>query len=137
MGMEALPKDRLRSFELIVMGTSLGGLTALRTLLSGLSAGFPLPIAVVQHRAADTAGLLEPVLNRFTSLCIQEPEDKDIITPGRVYLAPAGYHLLVEPGVFALSTEGPVCCARPSIDVLFQSAADAYQEKILAVVLTG
>jgi two-component system, chemotaxis family, protein-glutamate methylesterase/glutaminase len=135
--MEAVPPDRLAPIELIVIGASLGGLSALRIVLAALPDGFLLPIVVVQHRAADTAGLLSPALERFTALRIIEPQDKEVITPGQVFLAPADYHLLVEPGAFALSTEGPVSCARPSIDVLFESAADAYGARTLAVVLTG
>lgn len=68
---------------------------------------------------------------------VEEPEDKDPIAEGRVYLAPRDYHLLIEKGNFALSTEAPVYFARPSIDVLFESAAEAYREKVVGIILTG
>jgi len=76
-------------------------------------------------------------LQQHTRLKVREAEDKEEIADGNVYLAPSDYHLLVEPGRFSLSTEAPVCCARPSIDVLFESAADCYKDRVLGVVLTG
>jgi len=77
------------------------------------------------------------MVQRHSAVRMREPRDKEAIVPGQVYLAPADYHLLVEPGAFALSTEGPVRHARPSIDVLFESAADAYAQRVIAVILTG
>lgn len=125
------------AFELVVVGTSLGGLHALEVLLTGLPKGFPVSVAVVQHRHKDSENTLSFFLQQHSSLPLKEPEDKEAIVPGQVYLAPADYHLLVEPGSFALSTEAPVEYARPSIDVLFESAADAYAEKVIGVILTG
>ncbi len=124
-------------FELVVVGTSLGGLYALEVLLSGLSKSFPLSMAVVQHRHKDSDNKLGAFLQRHSALPLKEAEDKAVILPGRVYLAPADYHLLVEPGRLALSTEAPVLYARPSIDVLFESAADAYGERLIGVILSG
>lgn len=124
------------AFELVVVGTSLGGLHALEVLLSGLTKSFPLSIAVVQHRHKN-ANTLSASLQRHSALPLKEAEDKEVIVPGRVYLAPADYHLLVEPGKFTLSTEAPVLYARPSIDLLFESAADAYAERVIGVILTG
>ena len=125
------------AYELVVVGTSLGGFDALKLLLSGLPTSFPLPLAVVQHQGPSSGGELAALLQRYTALAVGDAEDKDALLPGRVYLAPIGYHLLVEPGSVALSTEGPVWYARPSIDVLFESAADAYGAGVVAVVLTG
>ena len=126
------------SFDLVVIGTSLGGLQALITLLDGLPAAFPLPLVVVQHRSAGPESGIREVLQQHTGLIVTEVEDKEAIVGGRVYLAPADYHLLVEPdGTFALSIEGPVRYARPSIDVLFESAADVYRERVVGVLLTG
>lgn len=125
------------AFELVVVGTSLGGLHALEVLLAGLPKGFPVSVAVVQHRHKDSENTLSFFLQQHSLLPLKEPEDKEAIVPGQVYLAPADYHLLVEPGSFALSTEAPVEYARPSIDVLFESAADAYAEKVIGVILTG
>jgi len=124
------------SFEIVVIGTSYGGLAALQVLLPALRADFPLPVVVVQHRDKDADGLCE-FLQKRSVLPLSEPDDKEAIAPGRVYLAPRGYHLLIEKENFALSTESPVGYARPSIDVLFESAADAYQERTIGVVLTG
>jgi len=123
--------------ELVVIGTSLGGLCALEVLLFGLRPDLPLPLAVVQHRSKESDGTLARHLSRFCSLPVEEAEDKQPIRPGRVYLAPASYHLLVDGTNFALDTEAPVCHARPSIDVLFESAAISYGERLVGVILTG
>ena len=123
-------------YELVVIGTSLGGLHALEVLLAGLI-NFPVPVAVVQHRHKDSNKSLSTLLQQYSALPLKEVEDKEVIVPGRVYLAPADYHLLVEAGNFALSTEAPVEYARPSINVLFESAADTYAEKVIGVILTG
>src|SRR5688572_8284687 len=92
---------------------------------------------MVQHRGVDHVELLAPALQELTSLPVREAEDKEPIIPGCVYVAPADYHLLVDAGRFALSTDAKVLSARPSIDMLFESAADAYLERVIAVVLTG
>ena len=123
--------------ELVVVGTSLGGLSALEILLSGLPEEFRLPIVVVQHRLAQSDDTLSLILQLHTKLRVGEPEDKEPIEPGRVYIAPPDYHLMVDRGMFALSTEPKVCHARPSIDVLFESAAHAYRKTVIGVVLTG
>lgn len=127
----------MSAVELVVVGASMGGLEALQWILSGLAAGFPAAMAIVQHRLASVDSRLVALLRKHSALPVTEPEDRESIRAGHVYLAPADYHLLVEPGVFALSTEGPVNFARPSVDVLFESAADGYGERLLGVVLTG
>ena len=124
-------------YKIVVMGTSLGGLQALQILLPSLPKSFPLPVAIVQHRHRDSKDSLSVFLQDYCALPLTEAEDKEAIAPGRVYLAPPDYHLLIEEGHFALSTEGAVCHARPSIDVLFESAADAYAEGVIGVILTG
>lgn len=125
------------AFEIVVVGTSIGGLKALQTLLSSLPAEFSLPVVVVQHRGKDSGtGLLE-FLAQVSSLPVTEPEDKESILPGNIYLAPRDYHLLVQGRSFALSTDSPVGFARPSVDVLFESAADEYGERAIGVILTG
>jgi two-component system chemotaxis response regulator CheB len=124
-------------YAIIVIGASLGGLRALSVLFAGLPADFPLPIAVAQHRHVDTNGSLSAILQLHSALAIVEVEDKQDIQPGQIYLAPSDYHLLVEPGGFALSTEAPVAYARPSIDVLFESAASAYGSRAIGIILTG
>ena len=125
-----------RGFGLVAVGVSAGGLLALRTLVSGLPKDFELPVAVVQHRSKDSELLCE-LLQECSHLEVAEASDKESIAPGRIYVAPPDYHLLVEPGYFALSTDEPVRFSRPSIDVMFASAADAYALDAIGVVLTG
>lgn len=123
------------TIELVVVGASLGGLEALQVLLAGLPPEMPA-IAIVQHRSADPDGRLVDLLAAHTPLAMVEPDDKTAIAPATVYLAPSDYHLLVQRGWFSLSTEAPVQYARPSIDVLLESAADAYGHRTLGVLLT-
>ncbi|HEY4132139.1 MAG TPA: chemotaxis protein CheB [Gemmatimonadaceae bacterium] len=125
------------AYEIVVVGTSWGGLTALKELIQGLPNDFGLPLVVVQHRHRQSDHLLSSLLQDGTSLRVCEVEDKAPIEMGNVYIAPADYHLLVEDGHFALSTDEPVRFSRPSIDVAFVSAADTYRERSVGVVLTG
>jgi two-component system chemotaxis response regulator CheB len=127
-----------RAPELIAVGTSLGGLAALLEVFRTLPATLPVPVVMVQHRGPTAETTLVDMLSRGTALSVVEAEDKVEMAPGTVYIAPADYHLLVETrGTLALSTEAPVRSARPSIDVLFESAADAYRDRVLGVLLTG
>ena len=125
------------SYKIVVVGTSLGGLSALKVFLSSLPKGFPLAIVIVQHLGKQTDNDLGTLLQQSSALPIEEPEDKDPIIQGHVYIAPPDYHLLVEYGSFSLSIDEPVNFARPSIDVLFESAAESYREKAIGVILTG
>jgi len=128
------------AYDLVVIGASLGGLDAVSKVLAALPKQFPLPVVIAQHRAAVPAadGDLSVIWQRHTSLSVGEAEDKSAIEPGHVYVAPADYHLMVEArGLLALSTEGPVLWARPSIDVLFESAAEVYGARLIGVILTG
>jgi two-component system chemotaxis response regulator CheB len=132
-----MPPEGVPPFELIVVGASWGGLQALRWLLEGLPDDFPTPLVVAQHRSSDSSDVMVRVLQSHSPLAITEASDKDAIEPGHVYIAPPDYHLLVEPGSLALSTEGFVHHSRPSIDVAFESAADAYADRLVGVILTG
>lgn len=124
--------------RLAVVGGSWGGLDALGRLVALLEPTATLAVAVALHRAPNSPeGAMVSYLRARCPLPVDETEDKDEIQPGRVYLAPADYHLLVEPGRFALSIDAPVRFSRPSIDVLFESAADAYEASTTAVLLTG
>jgi two-component system chemotaxis response regulator CheB len=123
--------------QIVVIGTSAGGLSALQVLLPGLGEKFPCPLAIAQHRGRDGGQGLREFMQKSCAMPIEEPEDKAPIEPGHVYLAPRDYHLLVERGHFALSTDAPVWYARPSINVLFESAADAYAELAIGVILSG
>ena len=125
-------------YELVVIGASWGGLDAVGRVLAGFPDEIDLPIVIAQHRHRDS---LEETLGGLLSSHIGRPvadvDDKLPIERGRVYLAPPDYHLLVERGWFALSVDERVQFARPSIDVLFQSAADAYGAGVIGIVLTG
>lgn len=123
--------------EIVAIGASLGGLHAVEALLRKLPARFATPILLVQHRRADGDNRLVELLRPHTSLAVCEPEDKEPLRPATVYVAPSNYHLLVERGLLELSVDPPVCFARPSVDVLFESVADAYGDRAIAVVLTG
>ncbi|HEV2914803.1 MAG TPA: chemotaxis protein CheB [Pyrinomonadaceae bacterium] len=125
------------AFEIVVIGSSYGGLSALQVFLRELSPEFPLPVVLVQHRRKDADDGLCEYLSKRSRLPLVEPNDKEKVEPGRVYLAPPDYHLLIEESIFALSTESPVGHARPSIDVLFESAADVYRDRSIGVILTG
>jgi two-component system, chemotaxis family, protein-glutamate methylesterase/glutaminase len=126
------------AYELVVIGSSWGGLDALERLLAALPASFPAPVVIAQHRGpASGEGMFASLLRHNSGLPVADAEDKDRLEAGRVYVAPPDYHLLVERGSLALSVEAPVAFSRPSIDVLFESAADAYADRLVAVVLTG
>ena len=126
------------AIELIAVGGSWGGMRAIATVLDALPADFEIPVVVAQHRRV-TAGddMLEQVLARRSKLDVVAAHDKEPLAAGRVYVAPADYHLIVEPGHLALSIDAPVEFSRPSIDVLFESAAYAYGARAVGVLLTG
>ena len=124
-------------YDIVVVGTSWGGLAALRTLVSGVPDTFMMAITLVQHRHKDSDHLLRVLLQEHTHLEVCEVEDKMPLEHGRIYVAPPDYHTLVEPGHFSLSTEAPVRYSRPSIDVTFSSAADSYGHRTVGIVLTG
>lgn len=121
----------------VAVGTSWGGLDALRFLIASLTPDFPAPIVVVQHRGADDDDALIKVLQAESVIEVREAVDKEPLESGKLYLAPAGYHLLVEGETLALSTEAPIAWARPSIDALFESVAEAYGKRAIGVILTG
>jgi two-component system chemotaxis response regulator CheB len=126
------------AFELIALGGSWGGMRAVASVLGALPERFELPVVVAQHRPPAGQGeLLEQVLARSSKLDVVAATDKDPLVPGRVYVAPADYHLIVEAGHLALSTDELVQFSRPSIDVLFESTADAYGDRAVGVLLTG
>jgi two-component system chemotaxis response regulator CheB len=125
-------------YEAAVIGVSAGGIEALKVLLPLLPASVPFPIVIVQHRDSRSNGFLAEYLNRMSEIVVSEAEDKEPLCAGHVYLAPAGYHLLIESDrSFSLSADARVNYSCPSIDVLFESAADAFQESLIGIVLTG
>ena len=126
------------NYELIVIGASWGGLRAVGEILAALPADTDAAVVVAQHRREDTVdGGLAGLLQVRATLPVADVDDKAPIERGQVYLAPPDYHLLIEQGYFSLSKDEHVHYARPSIDVLFQSAADAYRERVIGVILTG
>lgn len=127
------------AYEIIVIGASAGGLEAISVLLAQLPSDLALPVLIAQHRApAPPDGDIAAIWQRATPLRVADAEDKAPIEPGKVYVAPADYHLLVESReILALSTDPPVLWARPSIDVLFESAADVFGDGVIGVLLTG
>lgn len=132
-----LPAEALRC-DAVVIGASAGGVDVLGRLLSALPSSFPLPIAVVLHVAADRPSLLREVFAPKCLLPVQEAEDKDSFASGRIYFAPPDYHLLLEsPRQLALSIDPPCNFSRPSIDVLFESAAYCLPKRLLGILLTG
>jgi two-component system, chemotaxis family, protein-glutamate methylesterase/glutaminase len=127
-----------KRFDAVVIGASAGGVEAVGVLLAALPASFEGTVVVVIHVAAGSDDLLVRVLSSRCAVPLMEAADKQPLSGGTVYIAPAGYHLLIEPGgTFALSLDEPVNFSRPSIDVLFESAAYAYRDRVLAIVLTG
>jgi two-component system chemotaxis response regulator CheB len=129
--------EALHKYELIVMGCSMGGMHAMETIFGSLPKDFPVPIAVVQHRYRTSSENLPSFLRRHSALEVVDATDKEWLHPGHIYLAPANYHLLVERGELSLSVDEKVAYSRPSIDVLFESAAEAYGSGVVGVVLTG
>lgn len=125
-------------YEAVVIGTSAGGLYALSPILEALPAAYPLPVMVVQHRSKDEKTLLEEVLSQKCAVSIKQADEKEKIEGGIVYFAPPDYHLLIERNrTFSLSSDPKVNFSRPAIDVLFETAAGVYKQKLLAIILTG
>lgn len=124
-------------FPLVVMGASLGAMEALRVLLPTLPEDFSAALIIILHRDKEESGNLMPLLDADCVLPIGFPLDKEPILAGRVYVAPPNYHLLIESDHFAYSMGEPEDYACPSIDALFESAAEAYGASVTGIVLTG
>jgi two-component system chemotaxis response regulator CheB len=122
---------------MIVVGGSIGGMQSVQSILATLPADFALPIVIALHRPADDEDLLTPLLQRGCKLRVSEVLDKEPIEAGRIYIAPADYHVLIEPDCLSLSVDERVNHARPSIDVLFESAALVYGDRAVGVILSG
>jgi two-component system chemotaxis response regulator CheB len=125
------------AYEIVVIGTSWGGLAAVRAIMGGLPASYGLPTVVVQHRHRDSDTLLTRLLQDRSHLLVCEPDDKQPIEAGHLYVAPANYHMFVEDGHFSLSVDAPERYSRPSIDVTLASAANAFGHRAVGVILTG
>lgn len=133
-----LPPGYRHAVEAVVIGASAGGVDALLRVLPGLPASYGVPLIVVLHLRHDRNSLLSEVLANHTALRVREAADKEPMAPGTLYIAPPGYHLLLEADrSFSLSCDAPEHFSRPSIDVLLESAADALGTGLAAVLLTG
>ena len=127
-----------RPIEAVVIGASAGGFEALLAILKGLPATYPMPLVAVLHLPDNHESRLAELFGYRLSLQVREARDKEALAPGMLYFAPSGYHLLIENDhSFSLSCEERVSYARPSIDVLFDSAADAYGKSLAGILLTG
>jgi two-component system chemotaxis response regulator CheB len=124
--------------DLVVVGASWGGLDALRAILTRLPGELDAAVAVAQHRSPEShPTAFRDLLGAVTRLRVREAGDKDALRASTVYIAPPDYHLLVDAESVSLSVDAPVQFARPSIDVLFESAAESHRERCVGVVLTG
>lgn len=123
--------------KIVVIGGSKGGINAIQTILSGIDSPFPHPVVLVLHRMSFMEDRLIHIIQHDCRIPVNEPDDKDPVLSGRLYLAPADYHLMIEDGRFHLSIDEPVRYNRPSIDILFASAADDYGSGVTAILLTG
>lgn len=125
-------------FEAVAIGASAGGVEAITALLRALPRAFGASVLITLHVPPRRSGSLVDLLTRSCTLPVHEALDKQPVSPGHVIVAPAGYHLLVEPTrTVALSVDPPVLHSRPAIDPMFESAAVAYREQLLAILLTG
>lgn len=131
-------KDSLGAIEAVVIGASAGGIEALNRLLPALPADFRPAVLVVVHVRNEPPSMLAALFAARCRLPVIEPDDKDEIAGGTIYVAPPGYHMLVEPDcTISLSVDPPVRFSRPSVDVLFESAALCFADTLLGIVLSG
>jgi two-component system chemotaxis response regulator CheB len=133
-----MQKSSGRQFKAVVIGVSTGGVSALKLLLGVLPAEFPIPVLVATHITPDSDDGLAVLLDTLCAIRVKEADEQETIKSGTVYLAPANYHLLVERGgILSLSVDPPVNFARPSVDVLFETAAVAFGKALIGIVMTG
>jgi two-component system chemotaxis response regulator CheB len=130
--------QRANSVAAALIGGSAGALDVVRQVLASLPAQLAIPIVIVLHLPEHAQDGMAALLNHGSVLPVKQAEDKEPLRAGRIYVAPPAYHLLIEPTrTFALSLDVPVHYSRPAIDVLFESACDAYHDALLAVLLSG
>jgi two-component system, chemotaxis family, protein-glutamate methylesterase/glutaminase len=125
------------SRDIIVVGTSAGGIEALRALVGGLPENFSASIFIVLHTSPQSPGILDAILERAGPLPAVAPHDRERIQPGRIYVAPPDYHMLLEPGVVRITRGPKENRFRPAIDPLFRSAAQTYGPRVTGIILTG
>ncbi|PZO81731.1 MAG: chemotaxis protein CheB [Micavibrio aeruginosavorus] len=124
--------------KFVVIGASAGCLEALSNILPALPSNYPFPVLIVVHLPSDRDSLIAALLNERSEIIVKEAEDKESILPGHAYFAPPDYHMMVERDeTISLSVDDQILYSRPSIDVLFESAADALGDRVVGVILTG
>lgn len=129
---------RVKKSKVVVLGCSAGGFTLVFDIISKLPKNFPLPVIVVIHRSRKHKSSIEELLNNKSKVMVKVASEKDRLKKGNVYFAPSDYHLLLEPDeTLSLDYSEPILFSRPSIDVTFQSVADVYQDKVIAILLSG
>ena len=125
-------------FKSVVIGGSAGGIDAIQTILKSLPPNFPLSLSIVQHRHPTHKSNLANLWQNHCALPVKEADEKEKLIPGHVYVAPANYHLLIDEDFrFALTNDERVHHSRPSIDILFETAAVAFGKHLIGVILTG
>jgi len=125
-------------YKAIVIGSSTGGFYALKRIITALPEGFELPILIVQHISSNSDNFMAKYLDNLSNVRVKEADEKEKILPSNVYIAPPNYHMLMEEDfTISLSTEQKRNYARPSVDVLFETAALACGDRLIGVVLTG
>ena len=127
-----------KKYNAVVIGVSAGGINAMEKILPRLPEGFHLPLIIVQHISPHSDNFMVKHFNSISNITVKEAEEKEKITPGVAYFAPANYHLLIEDDyTFSLSVEDKVNFSRPSIDVLFETAVYVYCSSLVGIILTG
>lgn len=127
-----------KRYDAVVIGASAGGLNALKTIFLGLDRTFNLPVIIVQHISPDSDNYLIHILNDLKIISVKEADEKEAPRAGMAYIAPPNYHLLIESDhLFTLTVDERVNYARPSIDVLFETAAEAWRDRLIGIILTG
>ncbi|MDF3029778.1 MAG: glutamate methylesterase [Moraxellaceae bacterium] len=138
MARKRASRPRVLPYDIAVIGASWGGVDVLMQLVKALPRDWQLPLVIVQHQHPNSGTALQRILRKLTSLEVRDVEDKDMIEPGHIYIAPANYHLMVENDrSFSLSIMAPVNYSRPSIDVTFDSLARVFQQRCIGIILTG
>ena len=131
-------KSTNKRFDAVVIGVSAGGINALGKLVASFPFGYCMPVFIVQHISPKSENYLVDILRKSTKMAVKEADENEKITNGTIYVAPPNYHMLIDDNqTIALSTEDRISFARPSVDVLFESAAFVYTSKLIGVILTG
>ena len=133
-----MAEDRVRNFKVVAIGGSAGSLEVILDIVQHLPANLSAVFIIVVHRKNDKDSILQNLLSQKTALTVIEVEDKEMIVPNTIYLAPPGYHLLIEnETIFSLDSSDKIHFSRPSIDVSFESIAEIFKERVIGILLSG